>query len=238
MPALMVAPPIQVDEMQVKILVPDYEGYPPHSGSQSLRGRRHRSKTGGQYEGEVTEHTPPPHSPPGRAQEDQLDRPRLLYSAAWPLRKTQVQKHPGHDNQDVHDPKKRKRLAREAMRRVQPLKAERKNFTPAQRRAVLGDDPQCVWCKYQSQASTPEERRKEFDVDHIIAISRGGSNDKVQALRPSCQYCNRARGNRPVSQWRQWANKSKWMRMKLEERREDARGGMADAMRRLRPQPA
>lgn len=221
----LVAPPIQVNEMQLRVMRPsEDENLPGRPIEQQGRWSRPVSQN---RHGLV-------HETPGRAQDDIQLRPRVVWSAAWPLAKGLVRKHPGHPDQLVHDPKRRRQVARERTRAVVPLKYERKSFTPAQRKKVLGDDPRCVWCKYESGAGTPEDRRREFEVDHIIAVSKGGTNERLSALRPACKLCNSARGNKPVSRWREWVFRSRWLRMNREERQHATRDEMTEAMRRLR----
>lgn len=55
-----------------------------------------------------------------------------------------------------------------------------------------------------------ELTRKTATCDHLHPRSRGGSDD-WQNLRPACQPCNNARGNRLLT-WQEWAKALEWER--------------------------
>ena len=55
-------------------------------------------------------------------------------------------------------------------------------------------DGKCYWCSKIVD--------KTFDVDHVIPVTRGGSNDPVN-LVISCRTCNRSRNNKLPEEWKQ-----------------------------------
>lgn len=44
------------------------------------------------------------------------------------------------------------------------------------------------------------ELKHKYEVDHVIPLSRGGSNNKSN-LALACQYCNRSKGSKLLSEW-------------------------------------
>lgn len=46
----------------------------------------------------------------------------------------------------------------------------------------------CCWC------GTPFEKYEDATVEHVLPLSRGGSN-RVENIRLACEPCNKARGN-------------------------------------------
>jgi hypothetical protein len=132
----------------------------------------------------------PSHAGPGRVQHDMQRTPQLIVSPGWPLQKNT------------------------SSQIVELLRVDSQKCTPDQRRRILGNDPVCVWCHYKSPVKNPEDRRREFQVDHIIAARRP-SNDRINVMRPVCNLCKFTRGNKPASRWREWATKSKQLRERL-----------------------
>lgn len=45
-------------------------------------------------------------------------------------------------------------------------------------------------------------RRRADTIDHVVPLSRGGSND-VANMRPCCRGCNAAKGNLLVEEWQE-----------------------------------
>jgi len=95
----------------------------------------------------------------------------------------EVLKHPGHDDQSVHDPRSK---ASEAGKRVAIPKALRD--------AVLGDAPICAFCGTS---------KGPFHADHIVPVKVGGKNLKIN-LQPACRACNLARRAKDPSQKLDW----------------------------------
>jgi len=50
----------------------------------------------------------------------------------------------------------------------------------------------CYWCGIKV--------KKHFEIDHIVPISRGGSNDPSN-LAIACSYCNRSKGDKLPEEW-------------------------------------
>lgn len=50
----------------------------------------------------------------------------------------------------------------------------------------------CYYCR--------EELYGQYDVDHVIPLSRGGSNG-VDNLVIACAFCNRSKGNKLLEEW-------------------------------------
>lgn len=55
------------------------------------------------------------------------------------------------------------------------------------------DDYVCTYCG---------ERGRALECDHIVPVSRGGSND-LDNLTTACQPCNRSKRAKLVEEWRQ-----------------------------------
>ncbi|WP_425271168.1 HNH endonuclease [Micromonospora arborensis] len=73
-------------------------------------------------------------------------------------------------------------------KRVHTLSASRRGYTSEYRRnraVVLADAPACTLCR----------RRPATTADHIVPLSKGGTN-QLSNLRPACGPCNYGRGNR------------------------------------------
>ncbi|MEV6300403.1 HNH endonuclease signature motif containing protein [Actinoplanes sp. NPDC051861] len=77
----------------------------------------------------------------------------------------------------MHKPKRRHALS--ASRRGYDSTYQRN------RRTILEGSPLCTLCR----------RRSATTADHIVPLSKGGTNELTN-LRPSCGPCNYARGNR------------------------------------------
>ena len=45
------------------------------------------------------------------------------------------------------------------------------------------------------------ERGTKLECDHIVPVSRGGSNDDAN-LVTACFYCNRSKGGKMLAEWR------------------------------------
>ncbi|PYC66640.1 hypothetical protein C7C45_24155 [Micromonospora arborensis] len=68
------------------------------------------------------------------------------------------------------------------------MSASRRGYTSEYRRnraVVLADAPACTLCR----------RRPATTADHIVPLSKGGTN-QLSNLRPACGPCNYGRGNR------------------------------------------
>ena len=59
----------------------------------------------------------------------------------------------------------------------------------ANRRALLADDPPCVYCGKPADTA-----------DHILPVAMGGTHELTN-LVPACKACNSARGNSLDEQW-------------------------------------
>nr|WP_255511149.1 HNH endonuclease signature motif containing protein [Micromonospora sp. WP24] len=73
-------------------------------------------------------------------------------------------------------------------RRVHTLSSAQRGYNQEYQRnraLVLADGPVCSLCR----------RRTATTADHILPLSRGGTNDLAN-LRPACGPCNYGRGNR------------------------------------------
>lgn len=65
-------------------------------------------------------------------------------------------------------------------------------WTKLRRAVFVRDDFTCTYCG---------ERARRLECDHIVAVSRGGSND-MDNLTTACRPCNRAKRDKTVSEWR------------------------------------
>lgn len=64
----------------------------------------------------------------------------------------------------------------------------------ALRRTVYArDDYTCAYCG---------ERGRKLECDHVIPVSRGGSND-LDNLVTACRPCNRSKRDKTPAEWRQ-----------------------------------
>ena len=64
---------------------------------------------------------------------------------------------------------------------------KRKPIKPALRQAVYErDNFTCQYCGFHAS-------EKELEIDHIVPVSRGGTND-IDNLRTSCSKCNKKKG--------------------------------------------
>lgn len=52
----------------------------------------------------------------------------------------------------------------------------------------------CAYCSVELREGEPNGSPVQFTIDHVRALSRGGTND-IENLRPACPGCNQARGN-------------------------------------------
>lgn len=52
----------------------------------------------------------------------------------------------------------------------------------------------CFYCSVELVEGEPNGSPVQFTLDHVRALSRGGTND-IENLRPACPGCNQARGN-------------------------------------------
>jgi len=55
----------------------------------------------------------------------------------------------------------------------------------------LRDDFTCAYCG---------QRGKKLECDHIVPVSRGGSNDMAN-LTTACRKCNRSKRDKMLSEW-------------------------------------
>lgn len=60
------------------------------------------------------------------------------------------------------------------------------------RRQYVAQNGKCWWCDQELNGS--------FDVDHLVPLSRGGS-DAPENIVIACQYCNRSKGGKLPHEW-------------------------------------
>ena len=80
-------------------------------------------------------------------------------------------------------------------RRARLLAAEG-DFTSKEWEEVLSNHPTCPGCKrYWEDISPPSGRKSSITKDHIIPISKGGSNN-IKNIQPLCFSCNSKKSNK------------------------------------------
>ena len=90
------------------------------------------------------------------------------------------------------------------------MATERVKFPLGMRLKILKKrDGCCYLCGDAIDIKLPRGAPKSFEVDHVVPISKGGSND-LPNLEPACFSCNRAKRELPVSVAKQNILQSKW----------------------------
>jgi hypothetical protein len=75
---------------------------------------------------------------------------------------------------------------------ISSIGVERPAMAPVLRMAILRRDN--FTCGYCGSTAGP------FDVDHVVPVSRGGSNDEGNLLT-ACAQCNRSKGAKTIEEW-------------------------------------
>lgn len=84
-------------------------------------------------------------------------------------------------------------ITRPNERRIRPT--ERKSWPKGLKHQLMrGQDNTCVYCGYRHKAS-------KLEIDHIIPVVRGGSNDPSN-LQVICSHCNRRKGDQTDEEFR------------------------------------
>ena len=83
-----------------------------------------------------------------------------------------------------------------AQRRRARLKGARGSYTTAEWEALLAQHDRCPMCRRRwEEIEPPPNRETAVTVDHIVPISKGGSNT-IDNIQPLCFSCNSAKGNK------------------------------------------
>lgn len=242
----LVAPPVEAEEQPFRILIPDAPDKPGHRAgpvySRDLTRKEPKTHSSPGYAQESAQDRPHLIAstawPLGKAIAilEPLDKHEMQEEHAhvdgWTededivftedeLKRRpdepKIEKHPGHDDQSVHDPRS---SAAQAGKRVPVSKKLRRELLED------GAAHSCTWCGYAS------ENPREFDVDHKVPVKLGGRTVRAN-LHVACSMCNRSRGaqeHADPSKSAPWAERSRQRRMGPAETADV----MAEAMRRIR----
>lgn len=139
-----------------------------------------------------------------RRKEKSLTPLQILKARA--RRKRWEETHPEKHKEVVRQSRARHREQRlSSTRNYRALKrAAKGNHTPQDIHLLyLRQKRKCYYCKRHVLPPGIGERRgqrRSYQVDHIVPLSRGGSND-IHNLAISCAACNESKGNKLLHEW-------------------------------------